>query len=402
MALDALLAVTLAAVSVVYGQQAYEAAYRAAGWPRFGPVAIGLSVAVNLPLALRHCRPRTALAASGTALLCFVLAGFQPSVNVWAPMLACYCVVTARPGHEARWWAAGTAALWLATGLQARLSIEMALAQSVIGTGVMWFFATRLRRLGKRNVQLADLTERLRIEQELRARQAVSLERLRIARELHDVVAHHLAALAVQSGTAGYLHRAGTDHEQVGAALEAIGDTSREALEEMRSLLQVLRVDPQSTGELDDLPDRATPGTSQLQGLLERAKAVGLDITLTVTGKARPLPPGIDQCAYRVFQEALTNVIKHAGRPVNVTLTLHYAPALVTGRAVDNGTGRDPAMPSAGSGLGLVGMAERVALYGGTLRAGPGDGGGFAVEFSLPTPPTGSRPVAGRTSGSER
>ncbi|MFI9366268.1 sensor histidine kinase [Kitasatospora sp. NPDC053057] len=383
---DAALACVLAAVTVVYGLQTYRAQYRAEGWPRFDTAAIALSLVTNLPLAARRRVPRTVLAVSLAGLAAYTAAGFQPSVNLWAPLLACYTVVARRSAREAAVAAAATGAAWVASGSAAHLSVALSLAQSVIGVGVVAMFATAMRRLGERNAQLAEATERLRREQELRARHAVVEERMRIARELHDVVAHHLSALAVQAGLAEFVFA--SDPGQARAALTAIGETSREALEEMRSLLQVLRVSGdtpyEGPGEAPpgQEPLQAAPGLARLDELCERTRAAGVPVRVEVTGTARPLSPGADLCAFRTVQEALTNVIKHAGRPAAATVGLRWLPDRLEGRITDDGPGSAGSVP--GSGLGLIGVRERVRLYGGSVHTGPRAGGGFEVAFSLP------------------
>ncbi|MFD8477974.1 sensor histidine kinase [Kitasatospora sp. NPDC059673] len=380
---DTVLAVVLAAVTVVYSVQAYQERYRFEDWRAFDGWAVGLCLLVTLPLALRRRLPWTVLLVSAAGLLVYLAAGYQPSVNPWSPLLAGYSVIVRRPARSAAGAAAVVAGLWLAAGFAARVSVEVSLAQSLIGTGAVWLFATGTRSLARRNAQLAELTERLRSEQELRAQHAVVEERVRIARELHDVVAHHLSALAVQAGLAGYVFD--SDPPAARAALASIGASSREALEEMRGLLQVLRLAPEASGE-EEGPYSPTPGLDRLDDLVERARAAGLDVKVAVTGRPRPLAPGVDLCAFRVVQEALTNVIKHAGPPVRVTVALRYRPDRLDAEVADDGAGGGPGTQLPGGGLGLIGMRERVKLYGGSVEAGPRPHGGFAVAFSLPVP----------------
>ncbi|MFF4173578.1 sensor histidine kinase [Streptomyces sp. NPDC001744] len=376
--IDVALACVLAALTIVYGLQGYDALYRAKGRPPFELLAIALSLAVNLPLAVRRYAPWGAFAVSHGALVAYTAAGFQPSANLWAPLFLCYAVIRNKPARHAVWAAAATGAAWLMSGLEATLSVELSVGQSVIGVGVIWSWATSNRRLARRNVQLAELTEQLRREQELRAQHAIVEERLRIARELHDVVAHHLSALAVQAGLADFVFA--SDPAAARKAVVSIGASSREALEEMRGLLGVLRTDSDA-GDPDPLY-RSSPGLERLDDLVERTRAAGLDVTLTVTGPRRVLPSGVDLCAYRIVQEALTNTVKHAGRGARVSVGLSFEAGRLTGEISDQGGSVPAALPS--NGLGLVGMRERVRLYGGTLRAGPGPEGGFEVAFALP------------------
>jgi signal transduction histidine kinase len=206
------------------------------------------------------------------------------------------------------------------------------------------------------------------------ATRAVAEERIRIAHELHDVVAHHMSVISLQSGLAEYV--VDSDPAVARTALSTVGDTSRAALADMRKLLAVLRVDDPGT--------QPQPGLSELDGLLDRLRATGLPVELAVTGTRRPLPPGADLCAYRVAQESLTNVLKHAG-PATARLDLDYGERTLTVKITDDGRGakaRDTGAPA----RGIIGMTERAELHGGVLTAGPRPDGGFAVVLRLPCP----------------
>ncbi|AHH96506.1 two-component system sensor kinase [Kutzneria albida DSM 43870] len=205
------------------------------------------------------------------------------------------------------------------------------------------------------------------------AARAVVEERGRIAHELHDVVAHHMSVISLQAGLAEYV--IDSDPRVAREALATVGTTSREALAEMRRLLDVLRVD--QAGTLSP-----QPGLSELDGLLDRLRGTGLRVDLAVTGTRRPLPPGPDLCAYRVAQESLTNVLKHAG-PATARLDLDYGEHTLTVKITDDGRG-DAAAHSATAPRGIAGMRERTELYGGVLTAGPRPEGGFAVVLRLP------------------
>ena len=203
--------------------------------------------------------------------------------------------------------------------------------------------------------------------------QAVMGERARIARELHDVVAHHVSAIAVQAESARLTIDGLPDEGK--AHFEAIGQTARDALSEMRRLLGVLREDADAEAARDP-----QPSLTRLDELVETARAAGTPVALTLEGTVTPLPPGVDLCAYRILQEALTNVRRHApGAAVEVALA--YAPDTLHLRVRDHGPG--VAEPDA-DGHGLLGMRERAIMVGGTLTAGPADGGGFVVEAELP------------------
>ena len=204
--------------------------------------------------------------------------------------------------------------------------------------------------------------------------QAAAQERARIARELHDVVAHHVSMVAVQAETAR-LTTEGMPPEGR-ERLAAIGDTARDALTEMRRLLGVMRTDVPGEAEL-----APQPGLARLDELLDDARAAGTNVRLHVDGDPVALPPGVDLTAYRVVQEGLTNARRHApGAAVDVDI--EYLDEVVRVRVRDNGPG--PSGTGDG-GHGLVGMHERVAMVGGRLRVGPGAGGGFSVQADLPT-----------------
>ncbi len=238
--------------------------------------------------------------------------------------------------------------------------------------------AARMWKLHLREVeQRAEEAERTR--DEVARRRAVE-ERLRIARELHDSLTHSISVIQVQAGVA--VHLARKRGEEVPPALAAIQEASADAARELRETLSVLR---RENGSGTDGSGTDGSGLDQLPGLAERTRAAGLPVTLTVTGTARPLPPEVGQAAYRIVQEALTNVGRHAG-PATAQVSLCYEPGTLTVQVDDDGKGA-PAPPSA-SGLGLIGMRERVCALGGRLEAGPRPGGGFRVraELGLPEP----------------
>ena len=221
--------------------------------------------------------------------------------------------------------------------------------------------------------QLRETAERLSHERRLLARQAVAEERVRIARELHDVVAHHVSLMVVQAGAVRETVDAAHPSRPV---LESMARTGREALAEMRHMLGVLRLEDTADGA-----GRAPqPGIADLGPLIEQARGAGLPVELRVEGTARPLPPGVGLSAYRIVPEALTNTLRHAG-PTEARVLLRYRPDALEVRVSDSGRGS--AAPPSG-GHGLIGMRERVALFGGELVAGAVPGGGFAVRAVLP------------------
>jgi signal transduction histidine kinase len=221
-------------------------------------------------------------------------------------------------------------------------------------------------------VRLRERADQLEREREENARLAVAAERTRIARELHDVVAHAISLIVVQAraGRRTPGGKAGPTRE----SLDAIEETGRQALAEMRRLVGLLRADEEepTLGPL--------PGVGQLEALVRHVSDAGLPVDLRTEGEAADLPAGIEVSAYRIVQEALTNALKHAG-PASARVIVHYRPDELELEVIDTGSGGQQA---ATDGHGLVGMRERVSVYGGEMEAGESDGGGFAIRARLP------------------
>jgi signal transduction histidine kinase len=228
----------------------------------------------------------------------------------------------------------------------------------------------RLRLLRALQIKNAELER----EREERARAAVRSERARIARELHDVVAHSLSVMVVQAGAARRV--IDVDHAGAAESFQAIQGAGREALGEVRRLLGMLREDG------DEPAVTPQPRLENVGALVERTRAAGLHVDLEVEGTPVSLPAGVELAAYRILQEALTNTIKHAG-PSHARVRVHYGEGGLELEVVDDGRG---AGGQNGGGHGLTGMRERVALYGGELTAGARPTGGFAVRARIPTP----------------
>ncbi|HEY1176562.1 MAG TPA: histidine kinase [Phytomonospora sp.] len=228
-----------------------------------------------------------------------------------------------------------------------------------------------------RRAYLAEAEERARAAERAgreESRLRASEERLRIARELHDVIGHNISLINVQAGAA--LHR--FDPDRAEQALVAIKDTSKQALRELRSTLGVLRqVD-------EEAPVAPAPGLSELAELTERTRATGLDVVTEIAGEARALPTEVDLAAYRIVQESLTNVTKHAAA-TTATVRVDYGPDRVVVEVLDYGTG---GTTTGAAGHGIIGMGERARALGGSLDAAPSRGGGFAVRAVLPLDPT--------------
>jgi signal transduction histidine kinase len=249
------------------------------------------------------------------------------------------------------------------------LQVPAGLAEVTIGVG-LWLVGNTIRGLEER-------TRRLQREQELATRVAVADERARLARELHDVVAHSVSVMVVQAGAARRL--LGRQPERAAEALLSVESNGREALAELRRMLGVLTDDGGSPALAPQ------PGLRQLDALVERVGAAGLPVQVRIEGSPRPLPPGLDLTAYRIVQEALTNALKYAkGAPTEVLL--EFGEGELTLEVLN--TGEAVLIPtSAGSGRGLLGMRERVSVYGGELEAGGRPEGGFAVRARLPLQP---------------
>jgi len=255
---------------------------------------------------------------------------------------------------------------------------------SLLALAVAWLWGENQRNRRARWMALEDRARRLEAEREEQARYAVARERLRIARELHDIVAHSMSVIAVQSGVAN--HVIDSQPEQARRALGTIEATSRDALVEMRRLLGVLRNDDVDPGLAPN------PGLAQLPDLVRQMRDAGLTVDLRLDGDRSVLTQGVDLSAYRIVQEGLTNVLRHGGPHARVTV--HIGAAGVAIEVLDDGraAGSPNAGPAGagGPGHGLVGMRERVAVYGGELRAGPTPDGGYRLTARLPYLSSGS------------
>jgi signal transduction histidine kinase len=237
-----------------------------------------------------------------------------------------------------------------------------------------WLMGRAIRHRSALNRALEEKAERLAAEQEDRERRAVADERTRIARELHDVVAHNVSVMVIQASAAGRVVERDPRRAAESAAL--IERTGREALGEMRRLFGTL-------GRADaDIALEAQPTLARVEELAATARTAGLEVEVSVEGEPVELPAGLDLAAYRVVQEALTNSLRHAG-PARASVVVRYLPRRLEIEILDDGRG---ATETDGGGRGLVGMRERVALYGGELRVGGRSEGGFAVRATIPLP----------------
>ncbi|MEW2251971.1 MULTISPECIES: sensor histidine kinase [unclassified Streptomyces] len=248
-----------------------------------------------------------------------------------------------------------------------------------------WVLGDSIRTRRAYYAQLEERAARLEKEREAQAKVAVAAERARIARELHDVVAHNVSVMVVQADGAAYVLDAAPD--QAKKALETISSTGRQALAEMRRLLGVLRTgEPQEGGEYVPQPD-----VQQIEDLVEQCRTSGLPVDFKVEGTPRPLPSGVELTAYRIVQEALTNTRKHGGPNAGASVRLVYFDDGLGLLVEDDGKGAPHELYEEGGidgrGHGLIGMRERVGMVGGTLDAGPRPGGGFRISALLPLKP---------------
>ncbi|QKW19293.1 sensor histidine kinase [Kitasatospora sp. NA04385] len=387
---DSSLAALYAAGSLVLGQET-----PAAPWQPMDALGRVLILLVSAALTVRRVAPVPVLAAVIALWLGYIGCGYWPVVNSPAVLLALYTVAAAHRTRTAAVCAAAVGVTWVVAGLLGgRYTPLPAVAvQAVAFPGVVAFLGRGAGVSAERSRRLAVLTDRLRAEQELRAERAVTEERVRIARELHDVVAHHMSVVSLQAGMASYVVE--VDPVTAKGALEAIATTSREALEELRRLLALLRVGPEGEpeGAGEAAPYAPAPGLDRLEELVRRVRAAGVPTELRREGTPFRLPPGMDLCAYRVVQEALTNVLRHAG-PAAAVVLVRYAARTLTVRITDDGNRSAPADSPSTGGHGLIGMHERAKIYRGTVSAGPRAGGGFEVELRLPAPhAAGGEPV---------
>jgi signal transduction histidine kinase len=345
-------------------------------WGGRGPLQVCLALGCTIPLAWRARNPIATVAVITAAggLLVAVAAPHQAPFTVFVgSVLASYSIGAHTNG----------ARRWLGLGVMVAIGVPFMLAASSRGmptentlaplawlTGA-WAVGVIIRGRRLRTAELELLTAELAAQRDLQAAAAVAVERARIARELHDVVAHNVSMMVVQAGAAERV-LAG-EQPDVRRALAAIAGTGRETVNEMRLLLGVLRSEEGASRS-------PQPGLNDIEQLIGNVRRAGLHVDLRIEGDRSPLSAGVDLSAYRIVQEALTNVVKHAGT-ATVEVTVRYATDAVQVEVCDDG---QPRPPATAGGNGLIGMQERVAMLGGEFRAGTGQEGGFAVFARLP------------------
>jgi signal transduction histidine kinase len=376
---DAVLAAVITAVA--FGTWVYIGEWR-------NPVGGILLALQTVPIAWRRRDPMAVLFITGSAIMGYSVLGFKSSNGYLGVFVAFLTVAANEPRARATIAAAVTAggilfsfACYAAFGSMEGWTTN--LTATFLSFGVAWLIGDNIRVRRAYTRQLEQRAAELEIEREEKAALAVSQERARIARELHDVVAHHVSVMVVQaSGARRVLEKNPT---AAADALEAVEESGRTALSEMRRMLEVLRTDEAGVGP--------QPGLDELDRLVGQVRDAGLPVTLAVEGQPRELPGAMDLAAYRIVQEALTNTVKHAGQ-ASARVLVRYEPESLLLDVSDDGRGAAAPLLEGGDqgggqggGQGLIGMRERVALYGGSLEAGPIFPGGYRVRAKFPLEP---------------
>ena len=348
------------------------------------PFLVGLALLLVqvVPLLWRRSHPSVVLLLVAAAFAARVLLGFNPGIAGFGLLVAMYSVAAYEWGVRRLVFLVvaglGFIAGFVVFGVTGNPR-SFAITVPSLFFVAAWLIGDYLRTRRAYVAQLEERAARLERERDQDRRLAADEERTRIARELHDVVAHDVSVIAIQAGAARAVQA--TRPEVAAQALGLIETTARETLIELNRLLGVLRANNGATADR-----RPQPGISQLPGLVEELRAAGLEVDARVEGEARPLSPAVDLSAYRILQEATTNVLKHA-RARRVDIRVRYAETMLALDVRDDGAG-DGRDPAASSGHGLIGMRERVALFGGKLHAGRNRAGGFSVHARLPLTPS--------------
>ncbi|WP_067911707.1 sensor histidine kinase [Actinomadura rubrobrunea] len=383
-AADALLAVVLLVVGLpqLYVERLPHGLSDAFAEP--DALQLALVVAATMALTFRRTHPLATLCFMSAVQVWLRLGDYRPSVpDAVAFLVGVYSVAAHRP--LARSSLGGLLALVVFNTLLASFPVDLGfltyLSENALVVGV-WVLGRNLRMRRAYYAELEDRAARLERARGTDARAARVEERSRIARELHDVVAHHVSVMTVQAGAARrVLDR---DPDSAREAMTTIEEVGRTALSEMRRIVGVLRTERDGDREGQELVPQ--PGLGDLDELLQHVRDTGLSVQLWIEGEARALSPGVDVAAFRLIQEALTNTLKHAGAQARAWVRLSYTDEDLTVEVEDDGRGTATIMADNGErpGHGLVGMYERVALYGGELRIGPRVGGGFGVRARFP------------------
>ncbi|UFU03985.1 sensor histidine kinase [Ruania suaedae] len=351
-------------------------------------VSVVTSIGMPLALAWRRTRPVPSAVTVYAMALAHVVSGVVLTASDVAIFAALYSVTVYGPRWARRTALAGAllgsaiVALWFIyyngftdpTGaLFSGVTVFGLLSAVVLSC---WAVGLVRRTRVQQRETLAERAARLEVERDQQAQIATQAERARIAREMHDIVAHSLSVVIAQAD--GGRYAAAQDPQAAGRALTTISETGRAALADMRKILGVLRSD-QADGPLAPQPE-----SHDLDTLVAQVRDAGLAVSLVRMGEARWLPPGAGLTVYRIVQESLTNILKHAGPDAHATVLVQWQPDALVLQIDDDGRGA--AAFSDGAGHGLLGMRERAGMLGGTLGAGPRPGGGFRVRAELPVP----------------
>ncbi|MGC9379100.1 sensor histidine kinase [Streptomyces sp. MH13] len=344
-------------------------------WP-----AVAVSALACAALPRRHGHPLPVLAVTALSMVALAAMGHLVTAMNMGPLMVAQYSVSLRTERRTAWYSAlAVTALMVVSGLFHGSLRDQWIIGLVNPAAWVPLSAALGGYVRVRREYAAARAEHIAREREEEARHRVVQERMRIARELHDVVAHHLALANAQAGTAAHLARA--DPEKAYEILGELSGTTAAALRELKATVGLLRQDTDTDDEL-----APAPGLAQLPGLVAACATAGLDVTIIEEGRPRPLAPGLDLTAYRIVQEALTNVTKHAGtRTARVRLA--HTPHFLTLTITNDTAGPVPRPGSghaSGRGFGLLGMRERALAAGGTFRAGPRPEGGFEVVCTLP------------------
>lgn len=361
-----------------------------------GPTAVKIVAAFALctVIALRRRAPEKMLLLAAAVGVGQVVTGASADVSDFAMLVIVYTVASGGTRWASRFaLIAGLLAPSIATlrWPEPHQSVPSEVIATVFVTVpflLAWVLGDSMRTRRAYWAQLEERAERLEKEREQQSRMAVTAERARIARELHDVVAHNVSVMVVQADGAAYV--LDSSPEQAKQALETISGTGRQALTEMRRLLGVLRTEEGSGEGGEYVPQ---PDVEQIGELVEQVRGAGMPVEFKVEGAPRPLPSGVELTAYRIVQEALTNTRKHGGPGVGASVQLTYFDDGLGLLVEDDGRGAQHELYESGGadgmGHGLIGMRERVGMVGGTLDAGPRPGGGFRISVLLPIKPGG-------------
>lgn len=389
---DALLAGALALVGCVMVALTDATGMQFAETPLWQPMLVALLL--PMPLVLRRSHP---VAISIVQIVLYIIAGELGLVELYVSQvslfLGFYSIGAWDPDRRRAHWVrvviSVVMALWLAssairgffdpetgergvTAFFAFLIIQIVI--NIAYFGAAWIFGNRAWASALEQQRLADAHAEIATQHAQLADQAVALERVRIARELHDVVAHHVSAMGVQAGAARRV--LATDADKAADALRHVEQSARDAIGELRSLVVTLRSDDDGTS--------AAPELSELPQLLDAAVTAGQRATLTVVGEERAVTPMVGLTAYRVVQEALTNARKHAGPNARVDVRVRYLADALEVEVADDGHGGGTG--EHGAGAGVLGMRERVTALGGELEVGPRSRGGWLVRARVPAP----------------